>query len=133
MTVKKTGFGLVFLFIVCAQHAHGFNVEIQQQDTSSVLKDWFLRDPETDRLQGTSTEKTYATLLQGKPARKVRVAVIDSGIDVDHEDLKDIIWTNENEIADNGIDDDKNGYIDDIHGWNFMGEKMDQSMRTHMK
>jgi subtilisin family serine protease len=123
MMIKKASFGILFLLIVCLEHAHGFNVELQQQDTSSILKDWFLRDPETDSLQGTSTEKTYATLLQGKPTRKVRVAVIDSGIDVDHEDLKDIIWTNENEIADNGIDDDKNGYADDIHGWNFIGGK----------
>ncbi len=51
------------------------------------------------------------------------VAVIDSGIDTDHEDLKDIIWTNEDEIPGNGIDDDKNGYVDDIHGWNFIGGK----------
>ena len=51
------------------------------------------------------------------------MAVIDSGIDIDHEDLKDIVWVNEKEIAGNGIDDDKNGYIDDVHGWNFIGGK----------
>ena len=48
------------------------------------------------------------------------VAVIDTGIQLDHEDLKDRIWTNPNEIPGNGVDDDRNGYIDDIHGWNFI-------------
>lgn len=86
-------------------------------------EDWFLRDPEQDSLLGVSAEKTYLTLLKGQPSRTVLVAVIDSGIDIDHEDLKSVIWTNEDEIPGNGIDDDKNGYIDDIHGWNFIGGK----------
>jgi cell wall-associated protease len=90
---------------------------------TEIPKDWFLKDPEQDHLQGVSAEKTYATLLKDKPSRTVLVAIIDSGIDIDHEDLKDLIWTNEKEIPDNGIDDDKNGYIDDIHGWNFIGGK----------
>ena len=51
------------------------------------------------------------------------MAVIDSGVDAEHEDLKDVMWVNEDEIAGNGIDDDKNGYIDDVHGWNFIGGK----------
>src|SRR6187549_1454981 len=122
--IKKNGRLLVVLFLsMCVKHANAVRYEFQQQDTARVTQDWFLRDPETDKLQGTSTEKTYATLLQGKPSRKVRVAVIDSGIDVDHEDLKGIIWTNEDEIAGNGIDDDENGYIDDVNGWNFIGGK----------
>src|SRR5204862_1981909 len=87
---------------------------VQQQDTTSVPKDWFLKDPETDHLQGVSVEKAYSTLLQGKPSRTVLVAVIDSGIDIDHEDLREIIWVNEDEIPANGIDDDKNGYVDDV-------------------
>ncbi|HEY1202025.1 MAG TPA: S8 family peptidase, partial [Niastella sp.] len=58
--------------------------------------------------------------LKGKT---VLVAVIDSGIDTLHEDLKDILWVNPKEIPGNGIDDDGNGYIDDIHGWNFIGGK----------
>ena len=95
----------------------------QQADTTETPKDWFLRDPETDHVLGVSAEKTYSTLLKGKPSTTVLVAVIDSGIDTNHEDLKDIIWTNEDEIAGNGIDDDKNGYVDDIYGWNFIGGK----------
>ena len=93
------------------------------QQTGGLAKDWFLRDPGQDSLQGISVERTYSTLLQHEPSRSVIVAVIDSGIDIDHEDLKSVIWLNEDEIAGNGIDDDKNGYVDDLHGWNFIGGK----------
>ena len=86
-------------------------------------KDWFLLDPENDQLQGVSAERTYHELLQSRPARTVIVAVVDSGVDIFHEDLKRVIWTNAGEIPGNGIDDDKNGYIDDLHGWNFIGGK----------
>jgi cell wall-associated protease len=95
----------------------------QEQDTTHVPDHWFLLDPETDQLQGVSAERVYNTLLKGKPSRTVVVAVIDSGVDVFHEDLKDVVWINTKEIPDNGIDDDKNGYIDDVYGWNFIGGK----------
>jgi cell wall-associated protease len=87
----------------------------------SLIARWI--EKKLDHLQGISSERTYATLLQGKPSKTVIVAVIDSGVDVEHEDLKDVVWINEDEIPGNGIDDDKNGYIDDIHGWNFIGGK----------
>jgi subtilisin family serine protease len=106
-----------------ATTSQAFQTEINQEDTITAPKDWFLRDPQADHVQGLSVEKTYNTLLKGKPSKTVLVAVIDSGIDTDHEDLKDIIWTNEDEIPGNGIDDDKNGYIDDVHGWSFLGGK----------
>jgi cell wall-associated protease len=96
---------------------------LAQEAETAIPKDWFLRDPEQDHLMGVSAEKAYATILKDQPSRTVLVAVIDSGIDIDHEDLKNIIWTNEDEIPNNGIDDDKNGYIDDVHGWNFIGGK----------
>lgn len=101
------------------------SLQIQEQADTVVAtpSDWFLRDPETDKLQGVSADKTYNTLLKGKPSRTVVVAVIDSGVDIEHEDLKSVIWVNEDEIPGNGIDDDKNGYIDDVHGWNFIGGK----------
>jgi cell wall-associated protease len=98
-------------------------VSAQADSVQGPPNDWFLRDPATDTVQGLSVEKTYSTLLKDKPSKTVLVAVIDSGIDIEHEDLKDIIWTNEDEIPGNGIDDDKNGYVDDIHGWNFIGGK----------
>ncbi len=69
---------------------------------------------------GMNTEKAYAA-LKGKTSSTVIVAVIDSGMDAEHEDLKGKMWVNAGEIPNNGIDDDKNGYIDDIHGWNFLG------------
>jgi len=94
-----------------------------QQSAATVPKNWFLLDPEADSVQGVSAEKVYNTLLKNKPSRNVIVAVIDSGIDIEHEDLKDVIWINEDEIPNNGIDDDKNGYTDDVYGWNFIGGK----------
>lgn len=103
--------------------SYAFQTETSLEDTITAPQDWFLRDPATDHVQGLSVEKTYSTLLKDKPSKTVLVAVIDSGIDADHEDLKDIMWVNEDEIPGNGIDDDKNGYIDDIHGWNFIGGK----------
>ncbi len=57
----------------------------------------------------------------GKP--NVIVAIVDGGIDVTHEDLVDNLWINEGEIPGNGIDDDGNGYIDDVYGWNFVSNK----------
>jgi subtilisin family serine protease len=81
---------------------------------------WYLLDPKADKVYGTGIEEAYKTLGDRK-VEKVIVAVIDSGVDVEHEDLKDVLWTNPGEIAGNGIDDDNNGYIDDIHGWSFLG------------
>ena len=69
-----------------------------------------------------SVHKVYDELLQNKEGKTVVVAVIDTGIDITHEDLYESIWVNEDEVPDNGIDDDGNGYVDDIHGWNFLGD-----------
>jgi len=113
----------ITLFSLSAVRSFALPGSMPLPDTLNVPNDWFLLDPEADHLQGVSVERTYATLLKGKPSRTVIVAVIDSGIDIEHEDLKDVIWTNEDEIPGNGIDDDKNGYVDDIHGWNFIGGK----------
>lgn len=84
---------------------------------------WFNLDVKAAKVPGVSTEKAYAELLKGKTPTQLVVAVIDGGTEVDHEDLAPVIWTNPNEIDGNGIDDDQNGYIDDIHGWNFIGGK----------
>ena len=85
--------------------------------------DWFHKDPVTDKVNGIATDKTYETLLKDKASQTVVVAIIDSGVDIEHEDLQGNIWLNEDEIPNNGIDDDKNGYIDDVNGWNFIGGK----------
>jgi cell wall-associated protease len=81
---------------------------------------WQTLDPAVDKVMGTGAEEAYKTLT-GKPSKTIIVGVIDSGVDPNHEDLKDVIWTNPGEIPDNGIDDDHNGYIDDVHGWSFIG------------
>ncbi len=116
---------LAFVFFLSILITSGSSLFTQAQtiEQAPAPKDWFLRDPEQDQLQGVSAEKVYQTLLVGQPSRTVIVAVVDSGIDIDHEDLKSIIWVNEDEIAGNEIDDDKNGYVDDVHGWNFIGGK----------
>lgn len=85
-------------------------------------RDWFVMDPADSNVQGLSVDKAYE-LVKDKPSKTVTVAVIDSGVDIDHEDLQGKIWINEDEIPDNGKDDDNNGYIDDRYGWNFIGGK----------
>jgi subtilisin family serine protease len=90
--------------------------------TDIQLKRWSHLDLAKDSIPGMSVDRVYAELLKGRKGKKVIVGVVDSGVDIDHEDLKSSIWTNKKEIAGNGIDDDKNGYIDDIHGWNFLGD-----------
>ena len=87
----------------------------------SAPQDWFHLDSKRDNYNGVSSNKAYDDLLKGKKGKTIVVAVIDSGIDVEHEDLKDVMWVNPGEIAGNGKDDDNNGYVDDIHGWNFIG------------
>lgn len=91
---------------------------------STAPENWFNLDLEQDKVQGVSAEKAYKELLKDKkPKKVVVVAVIDSGVDPEHEDLNDVMWVNEKEVPNNGKDDDGNGYIDDIHGWNFIGGK----------
>lgn len=94
---------------------------IPEKPSKEELKGWPHRDLLTSGYPGISLEKAYQA-LKGRKAQTVIVGVVDSGVDINHEDLKDIIWTNPKEIPNNGIDDDKNGYVDDVHGWNFLGE-----------
>ena len=81
-------------------------------------------DKEMDGFQGISLNKAYEFIKEKKlKSKQVIVGVIDSGVDTLQEDLKGILWTNPKEIPGNGIDDDHNGYVDDVHGWNFIGGK----------
>jgi len=88
--------------------------------TAATSQGWHLKDKATDGYYGISLDKAYE-FVKGKKSKPVIVAVIDSGIDTTHEDLKPVLWRNEKEIPGNGIDDDGNGYVDDVHGWNFLG------------
>lgn len=89
-----------------------------------VQRDWHLLDYAQNNVYGISLEKTYQTFLKGKRSTTVLVAVIDSGVDTLHEDLKYVLWHNPNE-KDNGQDNDKNGYKGDVYGWNFLGDRND--------
>jgi cell wall-associated protease len=96
--------------------------------TEDQLKNWFHLDLMKDTIPGMSVQRTYDEIIKNRKGQTVIVGVIDSGIDIEHEDLKNVIWTNPGEIPGNGIDDDGNGYIDDIHGWNFLGDIVGEQM-----
>lgn len=90
---------------------------------------WYNMDVELNDVPGTSVNRTYQEIIQNKkPIKKVVVAVIDGGVDVKHEDLDGKIWVNHDETPANGVDDDGNGYVDDIHGWNFLGNAQGENI-----
>ncbi|WBL22363.1 S8 family serine peptidase [Zunongwangia sp. HRR-M8] len=96
--------------------------------TDAQFKNWPETDLISDTIPGMSINKAYSEIIKNQKGTKVIVGVIDSGTDIEHEDLKNVIWTNTDEIPGNGIDDDNNGYIDDVHGWNFLGEAVDENL-----
>lgn len=88
----------------------------------TATETWHLEPVSESPYYGTGVEQAYQDLLADRsPKEKVIVAIIDSGTDIDHEDLYEKIWVNDDEIPGNRVDDDENGYIDDINGWNFIG------------
>ena len=89
---------------------------------------WQHLDPQIDSVLGISTNRAYE-YLKNKQSKQVIVAIIDNGAELTHEDLKGQFWINPNEIEGNGIDDDKNGYVDDIHGWNFLGNSRGENIK----
>jgi len=125
------------LFLGCGGTADILSTPIENIDTSPLkvtkltdaeAKNWGHLDLLNDTIPGMSVDKAYAEIIKNKKGKKVIVAVIDSGIDIDHEDLDGVIWTNKGEIPNNGKDDDNNGYVDDIHGWNFLGDAYDEQL-----
>jgi cell wall-associated protease len=100
----------------------------KQPLSEEQLQRWSHLDLEKDSIPGMSVDKVYMELIKDKKGSKVIVAVIDSGVDIDHPDLKSTIWTNKKEKANNKKDDDKNGFVDDVHGWNFLGESNNENL-----
>ncbi len=115
MQLKKLwiGAGCFFLF---------FSTSLAQTAAKEELKGWHLKDKTKDGYYGISLEQAFE-FVKNKKSTTVIVAVIDNGADTLHEDLKPVLWRNPKEIPGNGIDDDKNGYTDDVYGWNFLGGK----------
>lgn len=127
------GLGLAIVLSGCSSTKNLHSVAVPEGSSTAVnipakkgtmteeeIQQWPHADIYQDSVPGMSLDKAYE-FLADKKGTTVIVGVIDSGIDIEHEDLKDNVWTNTDEIAGNGKDDDNNGYIDDIHGWNFLG------------
>ena len=96
----------------------------QDKMQNNDLKTWYHKDFSTTNVYGVNTDNAYKFLeSKGLKPRTIVVGVLDSGVEVDHPGLINNMWKNPNEIPNNGIDDDKNGYVDDIYGWNFIGGK----------
>lgn len=118
MNIYKYTTALFLSAIIC------LNITAQAQEITTPEpappQNWHAMDLKTDGYYGISLNSAYQ-FLKGKKSNTVVVAVIDAGIDTLQKDLKDLLWVNTKEIPGNGIDDDHNGYVDDIHGWNFLG------------
>lgn len=126
-----TLFCISTLLFACGSSTDIISTPVESIDSSPLkesplseeeLNSWSHLDLVKDTIPGMSIEKAYSEIIKNKKGKTVIVAVIDSATDIDHEDLVNVLWVNENEIPNNGIDDDNNGYVDDIHGWNFIGE-----------
>ncbi len=104
-------FNLLIAFFVCLTSMYA---------QTPTPNDWYYGNP-GEGFTGISMIKAYDEFIKNKPTKQVVVAIIDSGVDIKHEDLKDNIWINKGEIPGNGKDDDGNGYVDDVFGWDFIG------------
>ncbi len=129
-TNSKKMRNLIFAIVtICSLSLFGQEKNVDNYSPETLT--WQHKDYKTDKILGIATQRLYNEILNHTSSKKkIIVAIIDSGVDVEHEDLKDQIWINKDEIPDNGIDDDKNGYIDDIHGWNFLGNKDGVNINT---
>lgn len=113
--------------LIAASFFAGFGFAIAQAvspENDKDLKTWYHKDYATTKVYGVNTENAYKFLeSKGLKPKTVIVGVLDSGVEVDHPGLAKNMWKNPNEIPNNGIDDDGNGYVDDVYGWNFLGGK----------
>jgi cell wall-associated protease len=118
---------LNLVFISCNTQRRGSSVASKELNskmdfTSLEMQTWYQKDKILDGVPGISLDKWY-NQKKRKPKKSIVVAIIDTQIDKNHEDLQGQIWINSNEIPNNNLDDDQNGYIDDVNGWSFTGTK----------
>ena len=115
------------LFLNCSQFKSSLknSKDLIKNDSNELdsLKNWYVKAPLQGGVPGISLNQWYCKNQKKSYAKQIIVAVIDTQIDIKHEDLLGQIWTNTKEIENNGIDDDNNGYVDDVNGWNFVGTK----------
>jgi cell wall-associated protease len=127
-TIGLTATAVLAFATVSAQKGATANIDLNKIHAKvspikeSDLHRWSHLDLVKDTIPGMSVDRAYSELLKNKKGTKVIVGVVDSGVDIEHEDLQSVIWTNKGEIPGNKIDDDKNGFVDDVHGWNFLGD-----------
>jgi subtilisin family serine protease len=121
-SVRLLGAVVLSLGVFTTAHAQGASAPrlLAQQDTSP--SNWWLLDSTRDRFPGIGAERLYREVLANRaPRRAVTVAIIDSGTDIEHPDLDGALWTNPREVAGNNRDDDGDGLVDDVRGWNYIG------------
>jgi subtilisin family serine protease len=125
---------ILFLVIICFLYACKSNklIVISNHFYNSTLSNkqefWHYKDIIKDSISGISLDRAYQELVKNKKGNEVIVAVIDTQVDLNHKDLKESFWINKDEIPNNNIDDDNNGYVDDVNGWNFIGNKKGESL-----
>lgn len=122
--MKKVLLAAVFLAGFSFTFAQEAQAVKANQNEDKDLMTWYHNDFATSKVYGVNTENAYKYLeSKGLKPTTVVVGVLDSGVQVDHPGLVKNVWSNPNEVPNNGKDDDGNGYIDDVHGWNFIGGK----------
>ncbi|WP_046742920.1 S8 family serine peptidase [Kordia zhangzhouensis] len=121
---------VIFLILIssifsCNTIENPANHYISKTEIKKLIKkdkyNWQHKDIFKDSIPGISLEKAYKTILPKLKGDTIIVAILDTGIDISHKEFKGVFWKNRDEIPNNAIDDDQNGYVDDIHGWNFLG------------
>ena len=132
---SSIGLSAVFLFgcgstvLVSTPVENIDSVPLKVSDlTEEEQKTWGHLDLVRDTVPGMSVHRAYDEIIGNKKGKTVIVAVVDSGIDLEHEDLDGVLWTNKKEKPGNNIDDDGNGFVDDIHGYNFLGESYNEQL-----
>ncbi|MCG2612223.1 S8 family serine peptidase [Flavobacterium sp. SM15] len=124
---------LFFRIALCLFLVKCANSKVSNNITASNPKDnlygWFHKDIHNNEIPGISLDKWCdKNVGKNNTQQNITVAILDSQLDINHEDLKSQIWINKGEIPDNGIDDDQNGYVDDVNGWSFLGGKNGQNL-----